>query len=330
MVSYSAAGNPVFLPVKPLEIPDSQYHSGLMDPNAAMALEREADDGFLQASTFFAEHHIAQTMPEAHWHDHVELNLLPAGSMTYLFNGRRVQLAENRLYCFWAAIPHQVIAVERPAGGDKVELVCVYVPFADFLALTIPDGFKSEIMGGRILTVAAPDAIDPLLLPRWAREWQTGGEPLEQVLRDEVRLRVKRFALDAVAAASIEPETPDSEETGPQHLTADRRMIDRVQKMTTFINAEFGNPIQVEDIAKVSGMHPTNATASFKKVLGMSIAQYLRRQRLSQAMMMLVDTDKPIIEIAFACGYGSLSRFYDAFQRHMGKTPREYRMQFRK
>ena len=86
----------------------------------------------------------------------------------------------------------------------------------------------------------------------------------------------------------------------------------------------------ITEIHMVGGLHPTNATAVFKKVLGMSIAQYLRRQRLSQAMMMLVDTDKAIIEIAFACGYGSLSRFYDAFQRHMGKTPRDYRMQFRK
>src|SRR5689334_14171627 len=90
----------------------------------------EADDGFLKASAFFAEHHVAEAMPEAHWHDHVELNLLLSGGMTYLFNGRRVPLEENRAYCFWAAIPHQVIAVEKPNSG-KVELVCVYVPFAD-------------------------------------------------------------------------------------------------------------------------------------------------------------------------------------------------------
>ncbi len=296
---------------------------------AAEILETpEASDGFLKASAFFAEHHVAEAMPEAHWHDHVELNLLLSGGMTYLFNGRRVPLAENQVYCFWAAIPHQVIAVEKPKSG-KVELVCVYVPFADFLALSIADGFKSAVMGGRILTLPKADAIDPLLFQRWAGEWQSADEAHEQILRDEVRLRVKRLAMDALPAATIEAETAESE-AEPQHLTADRRMIDRVQRMTTFINAAFGDPIQVEDVAKVGGLHPTNATVVFKKVLGMSIAQYLRRQRLSQAMMMLVDTDRAIIEIAFACGYGSLSRFYDAFQRHMGKTPRDYRMQFRK
>src|SRR4051812_14911327 len=325
LMRQSAAGNPVFLPVKPLEIPVFEYHSALM-PLAAEILE--ADDGFLRASTFFAEHHIAEAMREAHWHDHVELNLLLSGGMTYLFNGRRVPLNGNQVYCFWAAIPHQVIAVDRPTGGT-VDLVCVYVPFADFLALAMPDGFKSAVMGGRILTAPRLDAIDPLLFRRWATEWQAVDDQHETILRDEVRLRLKRLALHAEPAPTVEPETPDSA-TEPQHLPADRRMIDRVQKMTTFINAQFGNPIQVEDVAKVGGLHPTNATMVFKKVLGMSIAQYLRRQRLSQAMMMLIDTDMAIIEIAFACGYGSLSRFYDAFQRHMGKTPRDYRMQFRK
>jgi AraC-like DNA-binding protein len=326
MMDQCAAGIPAFLPVKALEIPVSQYHSARM-PLAADTLE--AEDGFLRTSTFFAEHHIAQAMPEAHWHDHVELNLLLSGGMTYLFNGRRVPLTGNRVYCFWAAIPHQVIAVQKPKNGGTVDLVCVYVPFADFLALAMPDGFKSTVMGGRVLTMPKTDAIDPLLFQRWATEWQSVDEQVEQILRDEVRLRVKRLSMHAEPAATVEPETHESE-TEPQHLTADRRMIDRVQKMTTFINAEFGNPIQVEDVAKIGGLHPTNATVVFKKVLGMSIAQYLRRQRLSQAMMMLVDTDKAIIEIAFACGYGSLSRFYDAFQRHMGKTPRDYRMQFRK
>ena len=328
MMPQSAAGIPVILPVKPLEIPDSERHSASMQQNAEIETP-DADDGFLRASAFFAEHHIAEAMPEAHWHDHVELNLLRAGGMTYLFNGKRVPLHENQVYCFWAAIPHQVIEVEKPDGGDTVDLICVYVPFADFLALAMPDGFKSEVMNGRILTGATLDIIDPLLFQRWAGEWQAVDELHEQILCDEVRLRVKRLALGAAPAATVEPP-PEESEAEPQHLTADRRMIDRVQKMTTFINAEFGNAIQVEDVAKIGGLHPTNATAIFKKVLGMSIAQYLRRQRLSQAMMMLVDTDKAIIEIAFACGYGSLSRFYDAFQRHMGKTPRDYRMQFRK
>ena len=39
--------------------------------------------------TFLIERHLADTMRTAHWHDHIEVNLLLGGDMTYLFNGRQ-------------------------------------------------------------------------------------------------------------------------------------------------------------------------------------------------------------------------------------------------
>ena len=290
------------------------------------SLEQEPD--FLNSGGFYAELHTAQTMPEAHWHDHVELNFLLSGAMTYLFNGNRVTLNKHCIYCFWAVVPHQVIAVDEPA-----ELVCAYIPFVEFLALALPDDFKSGILNGKVLTGSAADPIDPLLFARWAQEWRQGGnEGLQQILREEARLQLRRLSLHAIPANITENSGPkiDFAKSGLGKMKADDRLIDRVQKMTNFINQEFGGPIQVADIAVAGGLHPTNAMTAFKRVLGLSIAQYIRRQRLSHAMMMLADTDKPIIEIAFACGYGSLSRFYNAFQLQLEKTPRDYRLQFRK
>lgn len=283
---------------------------------------------YIDSGDFYAERHVPEPMGQAHWHDHIELNLLLAGGMTYLFNGTRISIGANRVHLFWAAVPHQVIAVEPTA-----DLVCVYLPFADFLALPVADAFKSGVMDGRFATVAAPDPIDPLLFQRWAAEWPEGSALRQQILREEVGLRVKRLSLDAVA-----PETSASgdeagavEEPGePRLANAGRRAIARVQAMTDHINAHFGEPVTVEAVAAAGGLHPTNAMAVFKRVLGMTIAQYIRRQRLSRAMMMLVDTDLSIAEIAFACGYGSLSQFYEEFQRHCRSTPRQYRLKFRR
>lgn len=287
-------------------------------------------EAYIDSGAFYAERHVPEPMGQAHWHDHIELNLLLAGGMTYLFNGTRISIGENRVHLFWAAVPHQVIAVEPTA-----DLVCVYLPFADFLALPVADAFKSGVMDGRFATVAAPDPIDPLLFQRWAAEWPEGSALRQQILREEVGLRVKRLSLDAVA-----PEIPDDEPAGgieaaegpgePRLANAGRRAIARIQAMTDHINAHFGEPVTVEAVAAAGGLHPTNAMAVFKRVLGMTIAQYIRRQRLSRAMMMLVDTDLSIAEVAFGCGYGSLSQFYEEFQRHCRCTPRQYRLKFRR
>ncbi|MEZ2328932.1 helix-turn-helix domain-containing protein [Mesorhizobium sp. RCC_202] len=266
---------------------------------------------------------MVEPMPEAHWHDHVELNVITHGSMTYLINGKQVSLREGAIYCFWAAVPHQVIS-----AGDGTKLVCVYVPFADLLSLAVSSDFKNDLMAGHVVTASSVDAADRLLVMRWAREWDTFDEVVADLLRDEVRLRLRRLAADR-RLADTEAGGVEAEHRRHAMHVAGRRVVARVQQMTTFINNEFANPINVADVALVGGLHPTNATATFQKVLGQSIAQYLRRRRLNHALKLLADTDMAIIEVAFESGHGSLSRFYDAFQRQVGCTPKDYRRRFR-
>jgi AraC-like DNA-binding protein len=280
-------------------------------------------DWFLAPDQFQAEHHVVEPMPEAHWHDHVEINVIGQGGMTYLINGRQVRLQQGAIYCFWAAVPHQVIS-----AIENTELVCVYMPFAEFLALVISSDFKNDLMSGHILTGAAIDKVDVPLFQRWAEEWDKADEQTNDILRDEVRIRVRRLAMHACRTA-VNEEAGDADYKRNSRLLADKRMINRVQSMTNFINNKFGTAIGVTDIARMSGLHPTNATATFQKVLGISIAQYLRRRRLNHALKLLADTELTIIEIAFECGYGSLSRFYDAFQKQLSCTPRSYRQRFR-
>lgn len=287
-----------------------------LDPN-------QTGSRFLQPHEFLAETHAVEPMPEAHWHDHVELNVIIKGNMTYLINGKQVNLHEGYIYCFWAAAPHQVIA-----AIDDTKLVCVYLPFADFLSLVVPNGFRDDLLAGHVLTSPSADVTDPLTVARWAHEWDTVEEQAANLLRDEVRLRVRRLALNSCRADKMKHAKEAEHKRNSAHI-ADKRTIARVQAMTSFINKEFMEPIDVSDVAKVSGLHASNATATFRKVLGQSIAQYLRQRRLNHALKLLADTDMAIIEVAYESGHGSLTRFYDAFQRQVHCTPKDYRRRFR-
>lgn len=278
---------------------------------------------FLQPDEFLTETHLVEPMPEAHWHDHVELNLLLAGGMTYLINGKQVRLRAGALYCFWAAVPHQVTAADA-----RTELACIYLPFADLLALVISGDFKNDLMSGSVLTTPGVDPADILLVSRWARDWAGASDRLADIMRDEVRLRLRRLSVDHVRADTVEGSIEPEPRRNTRQAT-ERRVVARVQQMTSYINEEFAKPINVAAVAKVGGLHPTNATAIFQKVLGRSIAQYLRQRRLNHALRLLANTDMAIIEVAFESGHGSLSRFYDAFQRQVGCTPKDYRRRLR-
>jgi AraC-like DNA-binding protein len=58
--------------------------------------------------------------------------------------------------------------------------------------------------------------------------------------------------------------------------------------------------------------------------VGLSISEYITRHRLRYAQAMLLNTDEKIFAIAMDCGFGSLSRFYEAFRARLGTTPRRY------
>lgn len=58
----------------------------------------------------------------------------------------------------------------------------------------------------------------------------------------------------------------------------------------------------------------------------MTLNGYLTRMRVCQAQYLLLSTESEIAEIALSTGFGSLSRFYEAFKSVSGHTPRQYRL----
>lgn len=260
---------------------------------------------------FFIERHIADSMGAAHWHSHVELNLLERGAMTYLFNGRREPVEAGRLVLFWAAIPHRSIAV-TPSSP----LLCAYLPLADFLAQPLDAGFKRALMQGRLLAAPAPDALDLALADRWLADWETGEPRQRQLVVDELLLRVRRFAL----ATDLEDRPPSA---GAGLPTA------RVETLIELVHAHFGEPLSLARLGRLAGIHPSTAETAFRRTLGISVNEYLLRYRLAQALHRLADSDAPILDIAFACGFGSASRFYGVFRQRTGTTPRQFRARLR-
>ncbi|MGO7581614.1 helix-turn-helix domain-containing protein [Rhizobium ruizarguesonis] len=261
---------------------------------------------------FLIERHIADAMAAPHWHDHVELNLLMEGRMTYLFNGRQEQVEAGRLVLFWAAIPHQTIAV-----AENAPLVCLYLPLIDFLGLPVDRKARQSIMQGRFLAQANQETMDALTLPRWEKEWQFGSAARRKLVVEEVRLRIRRLILDNAES--------DNSPTNVSPTSLAGHAVRRVELLIDLINSRHADPISVPDLAKLAGMHPSTANSAFREVLGISVNEYLTRHRIARAMQLLTDTDVPVLQIGFDCGFGSSSRFYEIFKERTGTTPRHFR-----
>jgi AraC-like DNA-binding protein len=88
---------------------------------------------------------------------------------------------------------------------------------------------------------------------------------------------------------------------------------------------DYMNPIAVEDVLRTCALGRSQFHALFKDETGQTFTDYLAGVRCDKAAELLVNSDRTILDIAEACGFGNLSHFYHVFRKRKGTSPRRYR-----
>lgn len=70
--------------------------------------------------------------------------------------------------------------------------------------------------------------------------------------------------------------------------------------------------------------------AIFKQHTGSSCTEFIIQVRLNKACELLVNSSKPIVEIAKGIGFNNLSNFNRQFKQYYDMTPSHYRKQYTK
>lgn len=94
-----------------------------------------------------------------------------------------------------------------------------------------------------------------------------------------------------------------------------------------FIQAAACQDIVVKDILAEVPVSRRSLEIQFRRCLGRSPAEEIRRVRLDRGCELLARSDMSIAEIATTCGFANGTRFGVAFRKRFGKTPLAYRKQ---
>lgn len=92
-----------------------------------------------------------------------------------------------------------------------------------------------------------------------------------------------------------------------------------------FIDQHAAHPLQVADLARLSGLSAARFHARFLEQTGQTPMDYVRHRRLQQGMQLLRETGLAVGDVAQRVGYSSQSAFTAALARHFGTTPRQVR-----
>ncbi len=98
-----------------------------------------------------------------------------------------------------------------------------------------------------------------------------------------------------------------------------------VARIERYVSEHLFEKISLSDIAANCFYNPSYFSRKFKSYFGKNLGDYVREKRLLAAASQLAETDKPIVEIALACGFSDKTQFYKLFKAEFGKTPAEYR-----
>lgn len=97
------------------------------------------------------------------------------------------------------------------------------------------------------------------------------------------------------------------------------------ERAMTLIHADIGRSITLAEAARHLGMSEPTFSRFFRRMTGKSYLAYVLDWRLRQAVILLEETDRTVLDISTAVGFSNLSNFNRQFRRKMNRTPVEFR-----
>lgn len=87
-------------------------------------------------------------------------------------------------------------------------------------------------------------------------------------------------------------------------------------------------PLDVAAMARHAGVSPRTFARRFREETGTTPLQWLLTQRVLEARRLLEDSDLPVEDVAWRCGFGTAASLREHFRRATATTPTAYRRSF--
>jgi AraC-like DNA-binding protein len=253
-----------------------------------------------------------------HRHDEIEMCFFSTRRpVIFRIGGQLIELDRDATLLFWGTIPHQIMAIEHFAMQYYIT-----IPPYVFLSWDLPDSLTHSILNGSIIIERDKylRRMDIASFPVWIKEVaDTTNLQRRIALNRSLEARIRRFGspaqstLTSFARKPVIPANPS--------IKANEAFL----RIFDYITHNYKNDIRIDDIARITALHPNYITALFRKESGINITDYILMLRVYEAQRLLLTSDMKIIDIAMEVGFGSMSNFYKYFKKTCDKNPKDYR-----
>ena len=247
-----------------------------------------------------------------HWHDDLEFIIILDGHMTYNINGKLVELTRGNGILVNSRQLHY--------GYSPVRRECTFLCIILHTSLLcVNDWFRSQY----VLPLLYNDNLPYLHLQKLI-PWQKHMIDLVQDIYDHredelapVVIQTDFFEIFREICANVSPADSMTEKSALR--------LDSLKSMIGYIQLHYMEKITLDQIAHAGNCCKSKCSALFKQYLKQSPNNYLIDYRLSRSVSLLQNTSKSVAQIAEESGFHGASYYCEAFRKHFGISPKEYR-----
>lgn len=283
-----------------------------MSPRTAKPIIRMGDTypGKLFDAQLLSIRDADELVVPAHGHDFYELMFVRDGQGDHQVSGSSRQLTPGSLLLAGPTTTHSI----RVPGGAPLTLFSIAVPTATW------DGFTTLIgQADSFQPVGRGGLVAAQLHGYCQRECLLAFERLMNVARLPSAAELVRFLLDTTGYLLENRTSPAGGSARPEAPVWLRRAV---SAMTDIENLRAGVP----GLVKLSCVTSQHLSRSVRRYYGQTPTELVNELRLRRAALLLRATSVPIGDVAYDCGFASLSYFYRVFARTFGRTPRSLRL----
>ena len=242
---------------------------------------------------------ISQKTVSNHFHYHAEMILSLKGSFDAVVDGEKYRVGENTGIIVFPYQMHEYIEVD-----SEKALVLLLNPernrkLYEYFKNRLP---KSPIIASELLNDEVMQAADNLM--------KRGDKSIK--MNSEIASIYKELIFAVILQQlEYEPIIPGR--------------IDAMRTVLFWCQDHFTEQVTIPMASKALFISESQLSHLFSGRIHVGFREYINSLRVQAATVMLTETDKPISEIAFDCGFTSFSTFNRAFRQSLGMTPREIR-----
>ncbi len=98
-----------------------------------------------------------------------------------------------------------------------------------------------------------------------------------------------------------------------------------VDTLSELLNSRWQHQISLNELSAIVGVHAVTISKQFRKYFNCTYGEYMRKLKVKNSIELVKNSDMPLIDIAYYCGFADHSHFTRNFKCYTGFLPKVFR-----